>query len=99
MCRVGVEVAGGGEGGKHQPQEPGIAPSVGSGLALPGTRPLSSPRTLLRQPGLKQPRWAHRPLSAGPGGQARRSPSGPALLEELNIEQGDTVARQKQEVL
>lgn len=36
--------------------------------------------------------------------QARRSPSGlgpalPALLVELNIAQGDTVARQKQEVL
>lgn len=33
-----------------------------------------------------------------PRGQARRS-SGPALLEELNLEQGDTVARQKREVL
>lgn len=43
-----------------------------------------------------EPRWAHRPQPAGPGGQAR-SPSGPALLEELNIEQGDTVARQKAE--
>lgn len=50
MCRVGVEVAGGREGGKHQPQEPGIAPSVGSSLALPGARPLSSPRTLLTRP-------------------------------------------------
>lgn len=52
VCRVAVEVAGGREGGKHQPQEPGIAPSVGSSHALPGARPLSSPRTLLRRPGL-----------------------------------------------
>lgn len=51
VCRVGEKVTGGGEGGKHQPQEPGIAPSVGSSPALPGSRPLRSPRALLR-PGL-----------------------------------------------
>lgn len=49
----GVEVAGGREWGKHQPQEePGIASSVGSRPAAPGSRPLSSPRTLPRPPGL-----------------------------------------------
>lgn len=80
---------GGEEGSWHQPQEPGIAPGVGASPAPPGSQEVAK----AARP--KQPRWAHSPLPAAQG-QARRSPSGRALLEELNIERGDTVARQKQ---
>lgn len=52
VCPRGVEVAGGRERGKHQPQESGIASRVGSRPAPPGSRPPSSPRTLPRPPDL-----------------------------------------------
>lgn len=69
-----------------------IAPGVGSSPAPPGSQMLPKP------PGLSNG-GGHIALCLQPRGQARRSPSGRALLEELNIEQGDTVARQKQAVL
>lgn len=51
VCPQRAEVTGGREQGKHQLQEPGIASSVGSGSAPPGS-PLSSLRMLPRPPGL-----------------------------------------------
>lgn len=107
LCQAGAEVSGGGDWeDEHQPPKAWISTqcgprpcptqfnshSVTGGSAIvAGLEPTASKVGVCMV------------SVSGSRGQARRSselgPALPALLVELNIEQGDTVARQKREVL